>query len=173
MPSFVNPKEILSQLELRDSMVAVDFGCGSGGWVLPLAKKLEYGKVFAVDIQEESFSALKSKARMENISNIQTIQANLEEGVSQLNNSFFDLVLMANFLFQVDKKEKVFQEAYRVLKKEGKLLVVDWKENSSLASVGEKVPSGKVKELAENQGFSFEKELEAGDYHYALLFVKE
>ncbi len=173
MPSFANPKEILDQLELRDSMVAVDFGCGSGGWAIPLAKKLEYGKVFAIDIQEESFSALNSKARMQGVSNVQTISANLEEGVSQLNNSFFDLVLMTDFLFQVDKKEEVFKEAQRVLKREGKLLVLDWKKNSPLAPKGDKVSSEEVKKLASDQNFSFEKELNAGDYHYALLFVKK
>ncbi|GAH20696.1 unnamed protein product, partial [marine sediment metagenome] len=40
---FLNPSEVLKQLKLKKDMIAADFGCGSGGWALPLAKKLEEG----------------------------------------------------------------------------------------------------------------------------------
>ncbi|PIP24588.1 MAG: hypothetical protein COX33_01180, partial [Candidatus Nealsonbacteria bacterium CG23_combo_of_CG06-09_8_20_14_all_36_125] len=50
---FLNPSEVLKQLNLKKNMVAADFGSGSGGWAFPLAKKLEEGKVYAIDILEE------------------------------------------------------------------------------------------------------------------------
>jgi len=60
MPKFVNPIEILNKLDLKDDMIAVDFGCGSGGWVIPLAKKIEQGIIYAIDVQEEMLSVLES-----------------------------------------------------------------------------------------------------------------
>ena len=48
-------------------MIAADFGCGSGGWAIPLAKKLEEGKVYAIDILEEPLSALRARAKLEKI----------------------------------------------------------------------------------------------------------
>ena len=61
MPKFVDPIEVLNKLDLRDDMVVADFGCGSGGWVIPLAKRLEQGIIYAIDLQEEMLSALESK----------------------------------------------------------------------------------------------------------------
>jgi len=54
---FLNPKSIIKEhLTIKPGMVAVDFGCGSGGWTIPLAELLEHGRVYAVDILEEPLS---------------------------------------------------------------------------------------------------------------------
>ena len=82
MPEFVDPIKILNQVELKAEMMAADFGSGSGGWTIPLAKILEKGLVFAVDIQEEPLSALSGKAKLEHISNIKKIIANVEEKIT-------------------------------------------------------------------------------------------
>lgn len=158
-------------MNLRDSMIVADFGCGSGGWAIPLAKKLVHGKVFAIDVQSESLSAISGKAKLENIFNIQKIQADLEKGIPVLKNSFFDLILATNLFFQLENKEVILKEAIRVLKSGGKFLVVDWNLGISLGPE-KKISSEEIKELAEKAGFRLEKEFEAGEFHYALLFTK-
>jgi len=67
MPVFVNPIQILDQIGLKSTMIAADFGSGSGGWAIPLAQKLEDGQVFAVDIQEEPLSALEGRVKLQGI----------------------------------------------------------------------------------------------------------
>lgn len=173
MNDFLSPEEVLNQLELKEEMAAADFGSGSGGWVIPLAKILKEGKVYAIDILEEPLSALKGKADLAGASNIETIQADLEkEGELKINGNSLDLILMTNLLFQIEEKEKAFQEAKRILKKEGKVLVVDWKAKSSLGPKEGKVPAEDVKKIAKDLGLKFQKEVKAGDYHYGLLFEK-
>ena len=95
MDNFLNPKKVLDQLELDKEMTAVDLGCGSGSWVLPLAEKLEDGQVAAIDILEEPLSALEGKAKQENLSNIKTILADVEKD-SKLDDESSDLVLIGN-----------------------------------------------------------------------------
>jgi len=172
MPEFVNPNQILNQLGLKSTMVAADFGCGSGGWTLPLARLLNHGKVFAVDIKEEAFSALRSKAKLMGGSNIKEIIGNLEGKIPELRESIFDLVLITDLLLQLDNKKAVFKEAFRILKSGGKVLVVDWSPQSPFGPGDEKVSPEKVKNISEEVGFRFEKELNAGAYHFALIFSK-
>lgn len=167
---FLNPKEVLKKLNLREDMVAADFGCGSGGWAIPLAKILKKGKVFAIDILEEPLSALRSKAKMEKVFNIDALKANVEKGVSLISESC-DLVLMTSLFFQVENIKKVLEEGKRVLKKGGKILVVDWKENSKVGPE-KRVAKEKVKEIAKEVGLSLKEEFEAGIYHWGLVFEK-
>ena len=67
---FLNPKEVLQTIPLKQDMVACDLGCGSGGWAIPLAKTLNKGIVYAVDILEEALSALGGKVEIEKLVNI-------------------------------------------------------------------------------------------------------
>lgn len=169
---FVNPENILNQIALKKDNVAVDFGSGSGGWALPLAKKLEDGTVFAVDVQEEPLSALQGKARAENIKNIETILADVEKPITQLGDETCDIVLMTNILFEVEDVKAVFEQAKRVLKPGGNLLVVEWKKDSPFGPRQGRIEIQEVEKAAQGFSFKLEKELETGDYHYGILFEK-
>lgn len=173
MEGFLNPKEILKQLKLKEDMTAADFGSGSGGWVIPLAKKLEDGKVYAIDILEEPISALRARANLEKLSNIEIIQADVEikEG-STLAESSCDLVLMTNLLFEVDDKKTVIAEGRRVLKAGGRILVVDWQKDNPLTKEIEKVSFPEIKKIARELNLKVEKEFEAGIYHRGLVLLK-
>jgi len=173
MEGFLNPKEILSNLYLRETMLAAEFGCGAGGFVIPLAKRLREGKVYALDIQEEPLSILRSKARTEGLSNIEAIRCDLErkEG-STLADSCLDIVLIPNILFQAENKKAIIKEANRVLKQEGKLLIIDWIPNVPFGPGEKSTSQDKVKAMTEALGFKFDKDFVAGKFHYALLFEK-
>ncbi len=152
-------------------MVAADFGSGAGGWVIPLAKKLEEGKVFAIDILEEPLSALSSKARTEKLFNVQTIKSDIEETSKMISDSC-DLVLMTNLLFEVGNKKQTLSEGKRALKKGGRILVVDWKPDAVFGPNNGRVSPDEIKKSAEEVELKFEKEFEAGPYHYGLVFIK-
>jgi ubiquinone/menaquinone biosynthesis C-methylase UbiE len=175
---FLNPNEVLEKLELRKNMVAADFGSGSGGWSIPLAKKLKEGRVYAIDILEEPLSALKSKARLERVFNIETKKADVEKSTRLISESC-DLVLITNLLFESEEKEKVLEEAKRVLKKGGEILVVDWnpeireEEGKIIGPPKEKrVSPEEIKKIAEKLDLKIKKEFKAGLYHWALILVK-
>jgi len=171
MEGFLNPIKILKQLKLNKDIAAADFGCGSGGWTIPLAKELEDGFVYAIDILEEPISALQGRLRLEKIKNVRTIRADLEKRIP-LETDSIDLVLMTNLLFQCEDKKQVFKEAKRILKKGGKILIVDWKKDVALGPEQGRVSEQEVKRIAQEFDFKLEKEFEAGLYHYGLIFEK-
>ena len=166
--AFLEPKDVLGKLTVKEDFIAADFGCGSGGWVLPLAKMLENGKVYAIDLLEEPLSALRSRMKAFKISNIEPIKADVERSSKLFNNSC-DLVLMTNLLFQIDDKKKTMEEGKRVLKKRGKLLIVDWKKETPLGPE-DKVSVEEIKKIAREIDFKLEKEFEAGLYHWGMVF---
>jgi ubiquinone/menaquinone biosynthesis C-methylase UbiE len=174
METFLNPTAILNELKLRPSMLAAEFGCGSGGFVLPLAKILEDGFVFAIDIQMAPLSALKSKALSERVNNIKIVCSDLEKPRgSSLNDLYLDLVLIPNLLFQVTDKKVIISEALRILKKNAKLAIIDWHPSASQGPEGNRISPEEIKTLCQQMGLSLEKEINAGKYHYCLVFIKK
>ena len=152
-------------------MIAVDFGCGSGGWVIPLAKELEEGRVLAVDILQEPLSALKAKAKLEKVSNVEIVSADIEKGTELFDNSA-DLVLMTNLLFQCQDRKRVLEEGKRILKKGGKILVVDWEIDSPLGPKEGRVFSEEIKKISQSLGLKLKREFKASNYHYGLIFER-
>lgn len=171
MEGFLNPQEILEKLNLGKSMVAADFGSGSGGWVIPLAKILEEGKIYAIDILDEPLSALRAKVKMEKIFNVETRKANVEKGTTLMSGSC-DLVLMTNLLFECENKKNILEEGKRILKEGGSLLLVDWIKDNPLTPEIEWLDFDEIKETAEELGLKLEKEFKAGAYHWGLIFSK-
>lgn len=157
-------------LDLKEGFIAADFGSGSGGWVIPLAKRLKEGKVYAIDILEEPLSALKGKTRLEKLINVETVKSDVERTSKLLSNSC-DLVLMTNLFFEIDKKKKTMEEGKRVLKKGGKLLIVDWKEDSPFGPKNKVLPS-EIKKIAKEIELELEKEFSASVYHWGLIFER-
>lgn len=170
---FIDPEKVLDELALKPDMIAADFGCGSGGFTIPLAKRLEEGLVYALDVQKQPLSFLRARYLSENIKNIKDIHCNLEkEKGSTLQDSFLDLVVIANTLFQVEDKTVIISEAVRVLKEKGRLLIVDWIPEKMQGSQAGKISAQEIKNIAKQTGLKLEKEFKAGEYHYGLIFEK-
>jgi ubiquinone/menaquinone biosynthesis C-methylase UbiE len=171
---FIEPEEVLNQIKLEPEMVVADFGAGGGGWTIPIAKIVDEGKVFALDILEEPLSVLKRKAEAEDLFNIQTKLVNLEkpEG-SKIRAESVDFVIISNILFQADNKKAILKEAKRILKESGNILIIDWIKHDKFGpKEGEAISQEELEKIAKEMGLKIVEELDGGDYHYALLFKK-
>ena len=170
---FIKPEEVLSRVEIQADAVVADFGCGAGGFTLPLASHAKNGLVYALDIQEPVLNSLKGLANTQKIHNIKFIKCNLERYKgSTLPDESADLVVIANVLVQAESKNAVISEAKRVLKGGGQMLIVDWQKNGSQQLIKNPPSPEEIKRLASGLKFSLEKEFKAGNYHFALVFKK-
>lgn len=170
---FLDPEEILNQLEIKDNMLAAEFGCGSGGFTIPLAERLGQGLVWAIDILEAPLSVLKSRCISEKINNVKIVRGDLErEKGSTIPDSSLDLVVIPNVLFQSEDKGAIIKEADRTLKDRGVLVVIDWLSDVGNGPEGERVSVVGLKEIAQKLELKFEKEIDAGKYHFGLIFRK-
>ena len=170
---FLSIEDTLLHLDIKPGMTACEFGCGSAHFTLTLAKKLRGGRVYALDIQEEKLSALKNVSTSKKHHNVVTMLSDLEApGGSGLKSNSLDIVVIPNLLFQSEKKYAIIKEAYRILKKTGQCLVLEWLDKNHLVSQERLIHPDQIKTMAETLHFSLKKEFAAGDYHYGLVLIK-
>ncbi len=173
---FLNPEEIIKELNLDEGMIVADFGCGAGFYSIPAARLVgSSGRVYALDVRREALDVVRSQSRQARLLNIETIRANLEElHGSSIKDQAVDRVIISNILFQVDQKTELIAEAYRILKPRGLVMVVEWEKGAgiSVPPSANLVSKETAAELFISSGFTTEKEFSAGSHHYGLIFRK-
>ena len=174
--AFANPKRNIEQFMLAEGMEVADFGAGAGYLAVEAGEVVgKKGKVFVIDIQQQLLTKSTHYAQDHHLESIVFIHGDLEkERGSTLPDQSVDAVIISNMLFQVDDKSAVLREAYRILKDTGKVLVVDWRE--SFGGMGPQTdrvfPESELRTYAENEGFAYVSSIDAGAYHYGLIFRK-
>jgi len=172
---FLNIEKIVDQLDIKPNMAIADFGAGHGFFSVAFAKKVgPSGQIFAIDILSQTLEAVRSKAKLEGLFNIKIVRGNLEKpNGSTLEDESCDMVFIANVLFQVPDKPGLINEAGRVLKKNGELVVVEWKPYIALGPQKERrLSEEELKQLVISKGFGEPKPINAGSHHYGFVFKK-
>lgn len=175
---FMNPDKIAGGFGIKEGMMIADFGSGAGYFTILLGQRVgKDGKVFALDIQESALDNVRVKAKAAGLENIETIRSNLEVlDSSGLADNSQDMVLLANILFQSEKKGEIIKEAVRVLKSGGSLVVIDWKIASGQGGFGPpdnlRTDEVVMRSLVLGEGVVFENEIDAGQFHYGMKFKK-
>lgn len=173
---FIEPSAIIALCHLQSTDSVADFGAGSGFMSRAAAALVPGGKVFAIEIHRDIVARLTRDAIDLGIKNIHPLWGDIEiKGGSKLGDESVNFVIVSNVLFHLDDKEGCLNEVRRVLKPEGRLLVVDWTD--SFGGMGPAphmiVSKETTKALCARLGFSvLEDKLAAGDHHYAILFKK-
>jgi ubiquinone/menaquinone biosynthesis C-methylase UbiE len=174
---FLNPQEVIEKVSLIEGMKVADLGCGNLGYfIIPMAKVVgKTGKAYAIDIQKSVLDAVSSRAKLQLLTNLETVWADLEKvGSSKIEVSSLDVVLLKNVLFQNKKRGEILKGAVSLLKKGGKLVVIDWKKTGipfgPPAAI--RVDADEVKSLVQGFGLQLLEETEFGDYFWGLIFEK-
>lgn len=168
---------ILSKMGIDERQRVAELGCGNFGFfVFPLARLVgRQGKVYAVDILKPTLEEIKKEAKKNNFPQIITVWSNLEIfKAATIETSSLDSALLINVLHQSEKKIEIMREAIRLLKRGGKLLIVEWK-NTDLPlgpPPDKRVKLESLRSAIPKIGLSITEEFEAGPYHYGLVLTK-
>lgn len=154
-------------------MTVADFGAGIGAYSLPLAKRVGMsGKVYAIEVQKDLLARLSQEAVRLKISNLEVIWGDVEKaGGSKIPERSLDLVLISNVLFQSSAKYSILKEAKRILKPDGRLVIIDWED--SYGNLGPTataiIKPAELEKILGELGFKVLKKFSAGDHHYGLV----
>lgn len=170
-------KAILDKMSLEEKQHIAELGCGNFGFfVFPLAKLVgRQGRVYAVDILKSTLEEIKKRAKQENLPQVETIWSNLEIfKATKIETNSLDAALIINTLHQSEKKIEILRESIRLLKRGGKLLIVEWRPVASPFGppTEKRVKIESLKTAAPKVGLNIQEEFEAGPYHYGLILIK-
>jgi ubiquinone/menaquinone biosynthesis C-methylase UbiE len=162
-----NPEDILDAIELNRSYVAADLGCGSGFFTIPLSRKVK--KVYGIDMQKKMLKYLEQKINNQRIENIIPLLS--KENEIPLENESLDLLISTNTLHEFSDKKQMIREMQRVLRRNGKAVIVDFKKEKTGSGppVVIRLSKDQAKLLFEKNGFTFVKSKDL-TYHYLIVF---
>ena len=172
----MDPETTVAGFGVQPGMKIADFGAGSGYFTILLAKQVgETGVVTAIDVIDSALETIRTQAKADGLTNIATIRSNLEVvGSSGLADGSQDMVLVKNMLFQSPKKAEVIQEASRVLRGGGRLIVIDWKKSAGGLGPPDELRTDDVTvtKLAASAGFLADGNFAPDAFHFGLSFRK-
>lgn len=144
--------EIICSIEINKADVIADLGAGNGYFTVPFAKASQ--KVMALDIEPKMLDLLKDYADQENTSNIEYVVSGVEE--IKIDSNQVDLAFVAFVIHEVENIEKALSEIKRILKSNGKLVILEWKplENPKMGPPShERIPLEKLSDILNRNGF--------------------
>tara|TARA_B100001964_G_C14059523_1_gene520746 strand:+ start:62 stop:628 length:567 start_codon:yes stop_codon:yes gene_type:complete len=175
----LNATEILKEiLKIKSGKTVADLGAGIAAYFTIESAKLvgDGGQVYAIDIVKDILSSIDSKAKMAGLYNIKTVWSNLEMvGAAKIADNSLDFALLVNTLFQSKKQTEMISEAFRLLKKGGKLLIIDWSDTAPAFAPPEELQVNKnvISDAALQLDMKLEQEFKAGPYHFGMIYIKK
>ena len=170
---FTDPVKNLRALGLKENDIVADLGAGTGYYSIAAGMLVPKGKVYAVELQKDFLATIKNKISYAHLSNVECLWGNVEKlGGTKIGDNVVDVVIASNILFQVEDKEKFLEETKRILKQEGKVLLVDWSPSSIMKGTNI-ISKDKARGMLEKKGFIFIRDIDAGSHHYGMIFTKE
>ncbi|MEN9552264.1 MAG: hypothetical protein RI935_641 [Candidatus Parcubacteria bacterium] len=170
---FLTPKHLVSELYLKPGDRVADIGSGTGVYTIALSEEVgETGIVYAVDIHRDMLHTLATTLDKRGILNVEMLWANIEKHIP-IDAYSLDAMVISNTLFQCEDRDKALSVIATLLKPEGQLLFVDWKD--SFGGIGphkdQVITEEEAITLTRAHGFRLLKRLQAGNYHYAFIAI--
>jgi len=120
--------EVIARLRLKPTDVVADLGAGTGPFVVPFAKAVPSGAVYAVEVDEGFLPLIREKTRAAGITNAQTVLGIFTDPKLP---APVDLALMNDVLHHVQDRAAYLKTLASQIKRGGRLAIVDFKAESS------------------------------------------
>lgn len=176
---FIDPEALIELVGLKGGESVADFGAGAGFFSIPLARAVKpKGKVYAIDINPNNISIIRGKAKHEKVTKwVELVEANVETGKGfTIKPQSLDVVVLSSILSQFKNKLQLIELASKSLKKGGRLVIFEWHQRDMLLGPSPRARIAKESVInmifTEANGFKLYRDVDAGFYHYCLIFVK-
>lgn len=165
-----SPEKIINTMDIRESDVIVDYGCGTGFLSIPIARQYPEAKVYGVDISSEMLDLLRQNNPPGNLE-----LALINDGKTDIPDGVADGIVIVNTFHELVEDEQALRELTRLAKSNAKLTVVDWKilEMDFGPRIEERIEPEEVDDILASMGFKTRViDEQAFPYHYIIKAAK-
>jgi len=135
--SWQNPDLVIDKLGNLSEKIVADIGCGTGYFTFPISKKAK--RVLGIDIEQRYLDYIEDRKLELPIDQAHVIETRLTvENEPNLHTNEVDAILMVNVYYYLNDKFSYMKIVNNALRKNGVLVLVDFKQGN--LPVG---PSGK------------------------------
>ncbi len=173
-------QKYIQQLGIEKDSIVADFGSGSGLFAKYIHNKFKPKKVYAVELHEDLAYSLDKEIKKFKLdtgeSKMFSIWGDIEEtGGTRIKENSVDFVLLINTFLLLPWKRNCILEAKRILKKGGKVLLIDWHDFLG-ESMGHKsiiIHEDFIKYMWQDGGFDIISKMDKTKYHNIFVLQKK
>jgi len=128
-------RQIIPSIGMRNGLKLLDLGCGTGKLIFTIAENIHNYELRGIDLNAKKIEAAQAMLMDDqDIEFICTDAARLP-----FEADYFDTVTCTSTFFYVEHKGKALQEAYRVLKPDGKFIMLESLRSTSYKNKLDKI----------------------------------
>jgi ubiquinone/menaquinone biosynthesis C-methylase UbiE len=121
----IPPDYVWDKLNIEKPDVLVEIGAGTAFFSIAFLRHAKYSKIYACDVSEEMIDWLQKNV-VQKYPNITPVKSG--EHSIPLDDGIADLVFMINLHHELENPTLTMKEAYRLLKPDGNIFIVDWEK---------------------------------------------
>lgn len=128
-------KAVCDFIEAKDKKI-LDVCTGTAANAINIASSNKEAKITGIDRSREMLSIAKQKIRNKGLNNIKLYR--MDAADTKFKDGTFDVILISLVLHEIPQEvaEKILAESKRILKPDGKILVVEWEIPESSVAKG-------------------------------------
>ncbi len=173
---FLKPEVALQHADIKAGQTIADLGAGSGYLTIPAAIRAgSQGLVYAVDILKNELAGIRSQAKLYGLPNVVTVWADLEvPRATGIADNSCDVVLIFKVLCQQKRRDVILEEARRIAKRGGIIMIAEWCEQRLGFGEGAQkiISKPELMTLTDKIGLEQAQEYKLDDFHYILKLRK-
>ncbi|HRH32904.1 MAG TPA: class I SAM-dependent methyltransferase [bacterium] len=166
---------IFEKSNLKEGYHVADLGCGKSlSFLYSLANIVgKDGKIYGVDILPDVMESLERDVAHHRLNNITPLRGDIEAGL-RLENESIQAVFLINTLNQASSTIAMLKEAYRLLKPDGRLIIVDWLPNPSPFGplLSQRLSNEEIVDSLSFINLKIIEQFKPGLYHYGIVAGK-
>ena len=163
----------ISKLPIAARSVVADIGAGTGYYTFRIASKVPQGKVYAVDVQDESVQFLQKKARQLGLNNVEVVKGDAQS--PNLPENSVDLAIMVDVYHELEFPHEMLQALRKSLKADGKILLLEYRAEDPSIPI-KKLHKLSVAQANQEMAANGFKLIQRGDFlpiQHFLVYQKE
>jgi len=166
------PEQLLSALQIRPGATVADIGSGTGYFTWRLAQHVgKQGKVYAVDVQQSMLDLTKAAVAAHKLSNVEYVLAT--KSSPRLPERSVDFVFIAYAYHEFGDPDAVMAAIRRALKPGGRVLVLEYAKESSIAPASplHKMSFEEIRREIQPMGFVIDQLLDFLPVQHGVIFT--